>query len=44
VRGEPDIGQQFLERIRGMGKPAMEDVQEVRDGIDVVVLAVAVEE
>jgi len=44
VRGEPDIGQQFLERICGMGRQAMEDILEVREGIDVEVLAVAVEE
>jgi len=44
VRGEPDVGKKFIELIRGMGRPATEDIPEVREGIDVEVLAVAVEE
>jgi hypothetical protein len=44
VRREPDIGQQFTELIGGMGRQATEDVLEIREGIDIVVLAVPVEE
>jgi hypothetical protein len=44
VRGEPDVGKEFTKRIRGMGRQATEDSPEVREGIDVEVLAVAVEE
>ena len=44
VRGEPDVGKKFIELIRGMGRQATEDIPEVREGIDVEVLAVAVEE
>jgi len=44
VRGEPDVGKTFIELIRGMGRQATEDIPEVREGIDVEVLAVAVEE
>jgi hypothetical protein len=43
VRGEPDIGKKFIELIRGMGRQATEDVREVREAIDVEVLAVSVE-
>jgi hypothetical protein len=44
VRGEQDVGKKFIELDRGMGRQATEDVLEVREGIDVEVLAVAVEE
>jgi hypothetical protein len=44
VRGEPDVGKKFIELNRGMGRRATEDIPEVREGIDVEVLAVAVEE
>ena len=44
VRGEPDVGKKFIELIRGMGRQATEDIPEVRERIDVEVLAVAVEE
>jgi len=44
VRGESDIGKKFIELIRGMGRQATEDIPEVREAIDVEVLAVAVEE
>jgi hypothetical protein len=44
VRGEPDVGKKFIELIRGMGRPATEDIPEVREAIDVEVLALAVEE
>jgi hypothetical protein len=44
VRGEPDVGKKFLELIRGMGRHATEDIPEIREGIDVGVLAVAVDE
>jgi hypothetical protein len=44
VRGEPDVGKKFIELIRGMGRQATEDIPKVRKGIDVEVLAVAVEE
>jgi hypothetical protein len=44
VRGEPGVGQPFIELICGMGQQATEDIPEVREGIDVQVLAVAVEE
>jgi hypothetical protein len=44
VRGEPDVGKKFIELIRGMGRQATADIPEVREGIDVQVLAVAVEE
>ena len=44
VRGEPDVGKNFIELIREMGPQATEDIPEVREGIDVEVLAVAVEE
>ena len=44
VRREPDIGQQFIDLICGMGRQATEDIPEVREAIDVEVLAVAVEE
>jgi hypothetical protein len=36
---EPDIGQQLIELIRGMARQATQDVLEVREGIDIVVLA-----
>ena len=39
VRGEPNIGQQFLELTCGMGRQASEDILEVGEGIDIVVLA-----
>jgi hypothetical protein len=39
VRRELDIGQQFTELIGGMVRQATEDVLEVREGIDIVVLA-----
>ena len=41
---EPDIGQQFIDLICGIGRQATEDIPEVREAIDVEVLAVAVEE
>jgi hypothetical protein len=44
VRGEPDVGKEFIDLNRGMGRQATEDGLEVREGIDVEVLAVAVEE
>jgi hypothetical protein len=44
VRGEPDVGKEFIERIRRMGRQATEDIPKVREAIDVEVLAVAVEE
>jgi hypothetical protein len=44
LRGEPDVGKEFIEPIRGMGPQATEDIPEVREGIDVEVLAVPVEE
>ena len=44
MRGEPDVGKKFIELNRGMGRQATEDIPEVREGIDVEVLAVAVEE
>jgi len=44
VRGEPDVGKKFIELNRGMGRQATEDIPEVREAIDVEVLAVAVEE
>jgi hypothetical protein len=44
VRGEPDVGKKFIELNRGMGRQATEDIPEVREGIDVEVLAAAVEE
>jgi hypothetical protein len=44
VGREPDIGPEFIELICGMGRQAMEDILEVGEGIDVEVLAVAVEE
>jgi hypothetical protein len=36
--GVPDIGQQFLELICGLGWQATEEVLEVGEGIDVVML------
>jgi hypothetical protein len=39
MRREPSIGQQFIELVRGMRRQAVEDVLEVREGIDIVVLA-----
>jgi hypothetical protein len=36
---EPDVGQQLIELIRGMGRQAMEDILDVREGIDIVVPA-----
>jgi hypothetical protein len=44
VRGEPDVGKKFIALNGGMGRQATEDIPEVREGIDVEVLAVAVEE
>jgi hypothetical protein len=44
VRGEPDVGKKFIELIRCVGRKPMEDIPEVREGIDVEGLAVAVEE
>jgi hypothetical protein len=44
VRGEPDAGKNFIELNRGMGRQATEDIPEVREAIDVEVLAVPVEE
>jgi hypothetical protein len=44
VRGEPHVGEKFITLNRGMGRQATEDIPEVRVGIDVEVLAVAVEE
>jgi hypothetical protein len=44
VRGEPDVGKKFIERNRGMGRQATEDIPEVREAIEVGMLAVAVEE
>jgi hypothetical protein len=44
VHGEPDIGQNFLDLIYGLGRQATEDIPRVREGIDVEVLAVAVDE
>jgi hypothetical protein len=38
VRGEPDVGKEFIELIRGMGRQATEDILQVREGIDVEVL------
>jgi hypothetical protein len=38
VRGEPDVGQQFLELVCGSGRQATEEVQEIGEGIDVVLL------
>jgi hypothetical protein len=39
VGREPDVGQQFIDLICGMGRQATEDILEVRKGIDVVILA-----
>jgi hypothetical protein len=39
MRREPDIGQQFIELIRGMGRQATEDILKVRKWVDMVVLA-----
>jgi hypothetical protein len=44
VLGEPDIGQNFLDLIYGLGRQATEDIPEVREAIEVEMLAVAVEE
>jgi hypothetical protein len=44
VLGEPDLGRKFIEPIRRMGRQATEDIPELREQIDVGVLAVAVEE
>jgi hypothetical protein len=44
VRGEPNGGKKFIKLIGGMGPQATEGIPEVREGIDVEVLAVAVEE
>jgi len=44
VRGEPDVGKKFIELIRGIGRQTTEDIPDVREGIDVEVLAVPVEE
>src|SRR5512135_2832450 len=38
VRSEPDVGEQLVELLCGMGREATEDVGEVGEGIDVVVL------
>jgi hypothetical protein len=38
------VGKEFIELIRGMSRQATEHIPEVREGIDVEVLAVAVEE
>jgi hypothetical protein len=39
MRGEPGVGQPFIEPIGGSGRETMEDVAEVREEIDVVVPA-----
>jgi hypothetical protein len=39
VERGPDIGQQFIEMICGMGRQAMEDIVGVGEGIDVARLA-----
>jgi hypothetical protein len=44
MRGEPDVGQPFIERIGGSGREAPEDIAEVREGIDVAVPAGPVKE
>jgi hypothetical protein len=36
---EPDVGQQLIELIRGIGRQASEDVLEIGKRVDVVVLA-----
>ena len=38
MRGEPDVGQQFLELICELGWQAMEEVPEVGEGIDILLL------
>jgi hypothetical protein len=39
VRGEPEVGQQLIELIRGMGRQAWQDIPEVRERIDIMALA-----
>jgi hypothetical protein len=39
VRREPDIGKQLVELLCGMRRKAREDIGEIREQIDVVVLA-----
>ena len=44
MRCEPDVRQELVEFARGVGRQATEDIPEVREGINVEVLTVAVEE